>query len=416
MDRPHETAHVPKVASRADLHSRASFRGMPRPISCLIVAVVGLLGAVGPASAGWSAVDQASAASRPTTYVTNSQSDTVTVVSGTAIAGTIRVGNGPVGIGLTPDRTMAYVADYGFLDEPSQTVTPLNLGTRKAGRPIRVGSGPMAIAVDSQLAVVTLEGTSAQPGHQVVVIDLASRKVSAPIEVGLNPESLAISPDGETAYVAAFGSAQVTPVSLATSPPQAESPIPLPGTSPRAIAISKDGTTAYVLDTTNSTVIPVSLASRSVGAAVPLHCSKMGDPGCTPTAIAIGPNGNDAYVAAAGSGDVMELSVPSLSVVRVLPTGGYPDALGLVPGWLCVANGASNSLTVVHHRTHSVSPFSYPFGVAVVSGAAGGSGLSDGPDGPTSPTVPGSRHASAGARIIPTGQPLPFYGQRAGQS
>ena len=313
MDSTNETARVLNVDSGTSLRALARRRA----IQCFIIAVAGLLGTLGPASASWSAAEQASAAPKPTTYVTNSQSDTVTVVSGTAIAGAIRVGNGPVGIALTPDRTMAYVANYGFFNKPSHTVTPLILGTRKAGRPITVGTGPMAIAVDSQVAVVTLEGTSAQPGHQVVVIDLASRKISAPIEVGLNPESVAISPDGKTAYAAAFGSAEVTPVSLATSPPQAESPIPLPGTSPRALAISKDGTTAYVLDTTNSTVIPISLVSRSVGAAVALHCSKMGDPGCTPTAITISQNGKGLYVAAAGSADLVELSIPSLSVVRI---------------------------------------------------------------------------------------------------
>jgi DNA-binding beta-propeller fold protein YncE len=407
MDSTNETARVPKVTSRADVGSGANLRAMPRAVRCFIVAVAGLVSIVGPTPASWGAVRQASSASTPTTYVTNSQSDTVTVVSGTAIVGTIEVANGPVGIALTPDRSMAYVANYGFYNEPSHTVTPLILGTRKAGRPIRVGIGPMAIAVDSQVAVVTLEGTLAQPGHQVVVIDLANRKVSAPIEVGLNPESLAISRDGKTAYVASFGSGEVTPVNLATSPPQAESPIPLPGTSPRAIAISKNGTTAYVLDAANSTVIPISLASRSVGEAVPLHCSEMGDPGCIPTAITISQNGKDAYIAAAGSADVLELSIPSLDVVRVLPTGGYPDALGFEPGWLFVADGASDNLTVVHHGTQSVSPFSYPFGVAVVSGAASDPGRADGP---TNPTALGSSHAPVGARIIPTGRPLQFYG------
>jgi len=411
MDSMNETARVLKVTSRAHVDSGTSRRAMRMAVRCFIVAVAGLMGTLGPALAGWNTAGQASAASTPTTYVTNSQSDTVTVVSGIAIASTIRVGQGPVGIALTPDRTVAYVANYGFFNKPSHTVTPITLATRKAGRPITVGTGPMAIAVDSQVAVVTLEGTSAQPGHQVVVIDLGSRKISTPIEVGLNPESVAVSPDGKTAYVAAFGSAEVTPVNLSTSPPEAESPIPLPGTSPRAIAISKDGTTAYVLDTTNATVIPISLESGSVGAAVPLHCSKKGDPGCTPTAITIGQNGKNAYVAAAGSADVLELSIPSLSVVRILPTGGYPDALGLVPGWLSVANGASNDLTVVHHGTHSVSPFNYPFGVAVVPGAASGSG---GSDGPTNPTALGNEQGPAGARTIPTGQPLPFYGVHVG--
>ena len=250
MDSTNGTARVLKVTSRANVDFGPGRRAMRWPSGPSIVALVGLMGGLGPAVAGGVGAGQAWAASTPTSYVTNSQSDTVTVVSGTAIARTIRVGQGPVGIALTPDRTVAYVANYGFSNEPSHTVTPITLATGKAGRPITVGTGPMAIAVDSQVAVVTLEGTPAQPGHQVVVIDLASRKVSAPIEVGLNPESVAIAPDGQTAYVAAFGSAEVTPVNLSTSPPQAESPIPLPGTSPRAIAISKDGTTAYVLDTT----------------------------------------------------------------------------------------------------------------------------------------------------------------------
>ena len=93
--------------------------------------------------------------------------------------------------------------------------------------------------------------------------------------------------------------------------------------------------------------------------------------------------------------------------MRVLPAGGYPDALGLVPGWLFVANGASDDLTVSHHGTHSVSPFSYPFGVAVVSCAASGCGRSDGP---TNPTARGNSQAPVGARIVPAGRALPLYG------
>ncbi len=411
MDSTGETARDQKAPSRSIVDFGARLRATPRAVKRVTISLAALFAAVGPASADGSAARQAPAASAPTSFVTNSQSDTVTVVSGMTIAGTIRVGNGPVGISLAPDRTIAYVADYGFVNEPSYTVTPVTLGTRKAGRPIKVCAGPMAIAVNGGEAVVTLEGTSAQPGHQVVVVDLASRKVSAPIEVGLNPESLAISADGKTAYVAAFGSAEVTPVNLAARPPQAEQPIPLPGTSPRAIAISKDDTTAYVLDTTNSTVIPISLVNGSVGTAVALHCSKMGDPGCTPTAITIDRDGKHAYVAAAGSADVLELALPALSVVKVIPTGGYPDALGLVSGWLSVANGASNSMTVVHRGMHSVSPFSYPFGVSVVSGTASSSGRSEGFQNPAGGA---SDRTRGGARTIPTGRPLPFYGVTVG--
>jgi len=154
------------------------------------------------------------------------------------------------------------------------------------------------------------------------------------------------------------------------SPPQAEAPIPLPGTSPRAIAITPDGATAYVLDAQNATIIPIDLTTRTVGAPVDLVCRAQGDPGCTPDAIAINAAGSAAYVAAAGSGDVIVLALPSLTVSRVLATGGYPDAVGLVPGWLYVANGASNDVTVYHGGPHPVSVpgMQYPIGIAVVPG------------------------------------------------
>jgi YVTN family beta-propeller protein len=322
-----------------------------------------------PASA-WAHGDGAVA---PTAYVTNSQLNTVSVIQGTTLVATIpHVGRGPTGIAITPDHRTAYVADYGFLGQVAHTVTPIDLEHRTVGQPIDVGSGPLAIAItpDGTEAVVTLQGTSSRPGHHVAIIDLASATVTARVDVGLNPESLAIAPDGTTAYVANFSSASVTPVNLMSSPPAAEPPIPLPGVFPRAIAIAPDGQTAYVLDAEGSSIIPIALATRTVGAPVNLICTKTGDPGCTPTAIAITHNGRSAYVAAAGSADVIELALPSLSVTRVIPTGAYPDALGLAGHWLFVANGASNTVSVFHHHAAPVDVpgLSYPFGIALTPG------------------------------------------------
>jgi YVTN family beta-propeller protein len=309
----------------------------------------------------------------PTAYVTNSLLNTLSVIQGTQLVKTIsHVGKGPVGVAVTPDHTTAYVADFGFINKPSHTVTPVDLSTGQPGLPIQVGTNPMEIAItpDGTTAVVTLQGNGGRPGHQVVTIDLATRAVSAPVEVGLNPESVAISPDGATAYVGAFSAAKITPVDLTTSPPHAEAPIPLPGTSPRAIAVSPAGATAYVLDAQNASIIPIDLTTRTVGTPVDLVCHAQGDPGCTPTAIAIDAAGTSAYVAAAGSSDLMVLALPSLTVSRVLATGGYPDAVGLAPGWIYVANGASDTVSVFRgsRRPVSVPGMHYPIGIAVVPG------------------------------------------------
>ena len=73
-----------------------------------------------------------------------------------------------------------------------------------------------------------------------------------------------------------------------------------------------------------------------MGAAVALHCSKMGDPGCTPTAITISQNGKGAYTLLPPAPLTLwnSESPPSASSEEFLRTGGYPDALGLVSGWL----------------------------------------------------------------------------------
>lgn len=307
----------------------------------------------------------------PTAYITNSQTQTVTVVRGSWSVHTINhVGKGPVGIAVTPDQRWAYVADYGFFGDVQSTVTPIDLAASKAGTPIQVGTGPMAIAItpDGKYAVVTLQGTPEAPGHQLVRITLSTGAVSAPVEVGANPESVAVSPDSRTAYAAAFSGAQITPVDLTVTPPKAETPIPLPSTAPRAIAVARDGSTAYVADAENATLIPINLDTRTAGAPVDLVCHQQGDPGCTPSSLAITGSGNAIYVAAAGSGDVIEVALPSLRKVRVLPAGGYPDAVAVGRGWLYCANGASNSVSVFVDRVavRAAPTGPYPIGVAVV--------------------------------------------------
>jgi hyaluronoglucosaminidase len=104
--------------------------------------------------------------SLPTAYVTNTQLTTVWVFVGSALSGTVpKVGSGPTGIAVDSQNKTAYVADFGFLDQPAHTVTPINLTTQTAGKPITVGSGPLAIAIrpGGRFAVVTSQGRPNTP-------------------------------------------------------------------------------------------------------------------------------------------------------------------------------------------------------------------------------------------------------------
>jgi DNA-binding beta-propeller fold protein YncE len=351
------------------------------------------------------------ATSPPTAYVTNTQLTTVSVFTGSAFSGTVpNVGSGPTGIAIDSQNKTAYVADYGFLDQPAHTVTPIDLATQTAGKPITVGSGPLAIAIrpGGRFAVVTLQGTPKYPGHQIREINLTTRAVSGPVDVGVNPESLAIAPNGQMAYVADFSSAEVTPVNLTTWPPRAEAPIKLKGTSPRAIAITPGGGRAYVLDATHATIIPISLPSDKVGTPFDLVCRAEGDPGCTPSALTISPDGRTAYVAAAGSGDVVMLALPSLALVGVVETGAYPDALGLSGQWLYVANGESNTMSVFSGlgSPRTIGDVTYPFGVAVVPG----SGSTSRTEASVRTSTEDSVRPRGASRAAAEAHAAPFYG------
>ena len=48
---------------------------------------------------------------------------------------------------ITASGKTAYVTDDGTGRVPGNTVTPISIATNKAGKPIKVGLGPVAIAL-----------------------------------------------------------------------------------------------------------------------------------------------------------------------------------------------------------------------------------------------------------------------------
>jgi YVTN family beta-propeller protein len=167
-------------------------------IKHVVVAVSGMalvLLAAGTADAA--APREVSAATPPTAYIANAGSGTVTPISTvTNTAGKpIKIGNGPAAIAITPDGKTVYVANTG-----SGTVTPISTATNTAGKPIKVGDGPEAIAItpDGKTAyVVDFAGpvpANRQAGGSVTPISTATNTAGKPIKVGQVPQAIAITP------------------------------------------------------------------------------------------------------------------------------------------------------------------------------------------------------------------------------
>ena len=93
--------------------------------------------------------------------------------------------------------------------QSARVVTPISTITNMAGKPVRVGSGPIAIAVTPDGKTAYVANTYSDT---VTPITTATNTAGKPVKVGDGPGRIAITPDGQTAYVTSFESGTVTPI------------------------------------------------------------------------------------------------------------------------------------------------------------------------------------------------------------
>jgi YVTN family beta-propeller protein len=299
-------------------------------------------------------------APRATAFVANYQSGTVTPVklSTHKSDNPIRVGSGPDAIALTPDGRTAYVANSG-----SGTVTPIDTATRTVGPSIPVGSDPCAIAVspDGHTAYV-VDGDS----NAVTPINTVTNQPGSPIPVGAYPRSIALAPDGRTAYVLNWGGGSVTPIDLATGTARAAIPV---GSYPVAISFAPDGATAYVANNGSGTVTPFSTATGLAAGAIQVAQA--------PNALAASPDGAHLMVVSGDTNSVMRIAAEGGRKGRRTRVGYSPEAIALAPrgrtAW--VVSTIAGTVTPVSTRSAragkpvSVGTYSYPTSITFAPGS-----------------------------------------------
>jgi len=221
---------------------------------------------------------------------------------------------------------VAWVANYA-----SNTVSPVNLATRKAGPQIPAGAGPRAVAATPDGKTVYVADSLS---NTVTPIAASTGKPGKPIDVGADPWALAVTPDGKTLYVANSGSGTVTPVSTATGSPG--TPVKV-GHAPRLIEMAPDGTTAYVLNWLSGTVTPIATSTNTPGEPIRV--------GAFPVAAAFGPGATTLYVANFGSDTVTPINTATGWPGRPIPAGYAPDAVAATAAGVYVVDGNSDEVT-----------------------------------------------------------------------
>ena len=228
-----------------------------------------------------------------TLVVANKSDATVSLVDPEtrAVRHTLRTGQGPHEVAVSPDGATAVVANYG----EGSTLTVIDLAARGAprvARTIELGAyrkpHGLAFLADGRL-LVTAEDSAA-----LLVVDVADGRVEKAIRTGAEVSHMVVaSPDGARAYVANIGSGSVTAIDLAKGAFLKEVKT---GRGAEGLALSPDGSELWVTNRDADTVSVVDTARLAVVATVTA--------GDFPIRAEMTPDGKRVLVSCAGSGDL----------------------------------------------------------------------------------------------------------------
>jgi YVTN family beta-propeller protein len=250
------------------------------------------------------------------------------------VIASITVGVKPELVAVSPNGAMAYVTN-----SVSNSVSVINTTTNTQTTTISVGGVPVGVAFtpDGSKAYVTLADKS-----RVAIIDTASSTASSttiPLSVS-NPIGIVVNSAGTFAYVADFGQAEAAPaqvgavsvINLATGAEVAAIPV---GFGPIGIAISPDGSRVYVSNYVDGTVSVIDTATNTQTALVAV--------GLGPLGITVDTTGTYAYVNNANSDSV---SIIDLSA-NVARAGAI--TVGTAPNYSAITSSASLSVNLDQH-------------------------------------------------------------------
>ncbi len=244
-------------------------------------------------------------------YVTNQSTSTVSIINAAtnSVSATIPVGSYPIGISVSPDGTKVYVANYG-----ANTVSVINTATNTVSATISVGSYPIGISVSPDGSKVYVANRGA---NTVSVINTATNTVTATITVGTNPYGVSVSPDGTMVYIANYNSNTVSVINSATNTVLATITV---GTHPIGISVSPDGTNIYVTNRNSNTVSVINTVTNTVSATIAV--------GTNPWGVSVSPNGTMVYIANWGTNTVSVINAATNSVSDTITVGTNPAASG----------------------------------------------------------------------------------------
>ncbi|MDD3887904.1 MAG: choice-of-anchor D domain-containing protein [Patescibacteria group bacterium] len=283
---------------------------------------------------------------RPYAYVTNADDDSVSVIDTATrnVIKTISVGNFPLGVAVSPDRTKVYVGNYNgnsvsIIDVASLTVTKT-----------------ISFSGDVYGIVFNPTGTKAYvsygmlPGY-VGIINVATDTYESSIVVGNSPAGLAINPLGTKLYVANFNGGDISVIDLNSN--SVIKTISSVGNFLHDAVINSAGTRLYVASfdvSSNGSVAVIDIAND-----VYLTSISMGA-GTDTTGLALNPTGSLLYATNILTDEVKVVNTTDNSIIGSVTVGDAPWGISSnhLGTRVYVANQNSNNISVIDALTNTV--------------------------------------------------------------
>ena len=264
----------------------------------------------------------------------------LTSVDQPTAAGTIKVGDEPEGVAVSPDSRTLYVAN-----QSSHVLSVVDLASRRV-RSVSLRNTPRFVAVsrDGKRVFVSMyEDDLSASG--VAVLD-AERLVAVQyLKTGVQPYALAVAPDGRL-WVPIHGGRNVEIYTTTDQKLLGRVFVP---ENPHAVSFDADGQRAFTPDHESSTVSVIDMRNDQRLRSIPVSAA--------PHSLAVSPDGRTVVVACFQANAVDLIDAVTLERRGPFRVGTKPQAAAFATdsGHAYAVNEGSNSVSVVDPRTGRVT-------------------------------------------------------------
>ncbi len=299
----------------------------------------GALIVLGSALALW---PQAAPAAAAILYVTNTKSDSISIIDTSTfeVTGTIPLGKGkPNRIVFHPDGKTAWVVydksrDLGVVDAEAQRLL----------KRVKIGGNPynLAFSPDGRYLYV-LDWSSETSKDEIIIYDLKAERVDGQIEVSTWPAHSLFTREGKTFFVSGETAGDLSIIDTASRKIVARL---WTGGDAMGLALTADEKILYAAGGEEKRVFKVDPATRQAIGIIPV-------PGIVhETTLTL--DGQFLYTTLRKANKVVVIRTADEKIVATIPQPSYPDLVIMEPTgrYAFVTNRYADSVTVIDVKTH----------------------------------------------------------------